>query len=76
VIQHLYERYGRDRAAICATVIRFRGRSAIREVGRAMGLGEDVTARLAKASWGPGREMDLASSPRRKGWTWATRASP
>ena len=59
VIQHLYERYGRDRAAICATVIRFRGRSAIREVGRAMGLGEDVTARLAKASWGPGREMDL-----------------
>jgi error-prone DNA polymerase len=59
VIQHLYERYGRHRAAICATIIRYRARSAIREVGRAMGLTEDVTARLAKASWGPGREMDL-----------------
>jgi error-prone DNA polymerase len=59
VIQHLYERYGRHRAAICATIIRYRARSAIREVGRAMGLTEDVTARLAKASWGPGRELDL-----------------
>lgn len=56
VIQHLYARYGRDRAAICATVIRYRGRSAIREVGRAMGLSEDVTGRLAKASSGPGRD--------------------
>jgi error-prone DNA polymerase len=59
VVQHLYARYGRDRAAICATVIRYRPRSAIREVGKAMGLSEDVTARLAKASWGPGREMGL-----------------
>ncbi|MBU8541151.1 error-prone DNA polymerase [Falsiroseomonas tokyonensis] len=60
VIQHLYHRYGRHRAAICATIIRYRARSAIREVGRAMGLTEDVTARLAKASWGPGREIGLA----------------
>ena len=60
VIQHLYQRYGRERAAICATVIRYRTRSAIREVGRAMGLSEDVTAKLAKASWGPGREQTLA----------------
>ncbi|NKE44155.1 error-prone DNA polymerase [Roseomonas frigidaquae] len=59
VIQHLYHRYGRHRAAICATIIRYRARSAIREVGRAMGLTEDVTARLAKASWGPGREIGL-----------------
>ncbi|WP_235035290.1 error-prone DNA polymerase [Roseomonas sp. 18066] len=59
VIQHLYERYGRGRAAICATLIRYRARSAIRETGRAMGLSEDVTARLAKASWGPGREMSM-----------------
>jgi error-prone DNA polymerase len=51
VIQHIYERYGRDRAAICATLIRYRGRSAIREVGKAMGLSEDVTARLAKGTW-------------------------
>ncbi|MBX6742077.1 MAG: error-prone DNA polymerase [Acetobacteraceae bacterium] len=61
VIQHLYERYGRDRAAICATVIRYRPRSAIREVGKAMGLSEDITARLSKASWGPGREVDLTA---------------
>ncbi|WP_242662507.1 error-prone DNA polymerase [Teichococcus deserti] len=60
VIQHLYARYGRDRAAICATLIRYRARSAIRETGRAMGLSEDVTARLAKASWGPGRERSMA----------------
>ncbi|MBL6455813.1 error-prone DNA polymerase [Belnapia sp. T6] len=59
VIQHLYERYGRERAAICATVIRYRTRSAIREVGRAMGLSEDITARLAKGSWGPGHAMGL-----------------
>ncbi|WP_043344118.1 error-prone DNA polymerase [Belnapia moabensis] len=59
VIQHLYERYGRERAAICATIIRYRTRSAVREVGRAMGLSEDITARLAKGSWGPGHGMDL-----------------
>jgi error-prone DNA polymerase len=58
VIQHLYERYGRHRAAICATLIRYRSRSAIREVGKAMGLTEDVTARLAKASWGPKGDRD------------------
>ena len=51
VIQHIYDRYGRDRAAICATLIRYRGRSAVREVGKAMGLSEDVTARLAKGTW-------------------------
>ena len=60
VIQHIYERYGRDRAAIVGTVIRYRGRSAIREVGKALGLSEDVTGRLAKASWGPGRDGGLA----------------
>ncbi len=57
VIQHIYRRYGRERAAICGTVIRYRGRSAIREVGKAMGLSEDVTARLAKLSWGRGTSL-------------------
>ncbi len=52
VIQHLYERYGRERAAICATVIHYRPRSAIREVGKALGLSEDVTAALAGMVWG------------------------
>lgn len=54
VIQHIYKRYGRDRAALTATLIRYRDRSAIREVGKAMGLSEDITARLAKAVWGAG----------------------
>jgi error-prone DNA polymerase len=52
VIQYIYERYGRERAAICATVIHYRSRRAIREVGKAMGLTEDVTAALAKSVWG------------------------
>ena len=52
VIQYIYRRYGRERAAICATVIHYRPRSAIREVGKALGLTEDVTAALAGLVWG------------------------
>jgi error-prone DNA polymerase len=52
VIQHIYKEYGRDRAGLCATVIHYRPRMAIREVGKAMGLSEDVTAALAKTVWG------------------------
>ena len=52
VIQHIYERYGRDHAGLCATVIHYRPRMAIREVGKVMGLGEDVTSALAKTVWG------------------------
>ena len=52
VIQWIYNRYGRERAAICATVIRYRARGAVREVGKAMGLPEDVTSVLASQIWG------------------------
>src|SRR5687768_17580215 len=52
VIQHIYSKYGRDRAGIAATVIHYRPRSAIREVGKVMGLSEDVTAALASTIWG------------------------
>ncbi len=52
VIQHIYTRYGRERAGIAATVIRYRPKSAIRDVGKALGLTEDVTARLASSQWG------------------------
>ncbi|EAR50889.1 DNA polymerase III subunit alpha [Oceanicola granulosus HTCC2516] len=52
VIQHIYQKYGRDRAGLCATVIHYRPRSAIREVGKVMGLSEDVTGALAKTIWG------------------------
>ncbi len=59
VIQYIYERYGRERAGIAATVIRYRPRSAIREVGKALGLTEDVTARLAGTVWGSwGKEIN------------------
>ncbi|MBM3520335.1 MAG: DNA polymerase III subunit alpha, partial [Alphaproteobacteria bacterium] len=52
VIQYIYARYGRERAGLAATVITYRGRSAVREVGKAMGLSEDVTAALAGVFWG------------------------
>jgi error-prone DNA polymerase len=52
VMQYVYRRYGREKAAICATVIHYRPRSAIRDVGKAMGLTEDVTAALADTVWG------------------------
>ena len=52
VIQWIYETYGRERAALCATVIRYRARGAVREVGKALGLTEDVTERLGLAGLG------------------------
>jgi error-prone DNA polymerase len=52
VIQYLYARYGRDRAGLAATVISYRARSAVREVGKAMGLSEDTVAALAGMVWG------------------------
>ena len=52
VIQWIYERYGRHRAGLTATVIHFRSRAAIREVGKVMGLRQDVIARLSGQIWG------------------------
>ncbi len=52
VIQYIYQRYGRDRAGLAATVISYRARSAVRDVGRAMGLSEDTIAALAGMVWG------------------------
>ncbi|MBR9836278.1 MAG: DNA polymerase III subunit alpha [Rhodobacteraceae bacterium] len=52
VIQWIYEKYGRHRAGLCATVIHFRTRAAIREVGKVMGLSQDVTAALSGQIWG------------------------
>ena len=52
VIQYIYERYGRHRAGIAATVVHYRSRSAIREVGKALGLSEDITSRLSSTVWG------------------------
>jgi error-prone DNA polymerase len=54
VIQHVYRRYGRLGAGMTANVITYRGRSAAREVGQALGLPRDMRDRLAKlvANWG------------------------
>ena len=61
VMQYVYRRYGRHRAAIIATVIHYRPRSAIRDVGKALGLTEDVTAALADTVWGSwGKGLDEA----------------
>ena len=74
VIQHIYERYGRERAGLCATVIHFRSRAAIREVGKAMGLSQDALSAMASQIWGWGdkdfdenriREVGLDPADRR-----------
>ncbi|TMV93524.1 error-prone DNA polymerase [Thioclava sp. BHET1] len=70
IIQWIYERYGRHRAGLCATVIHFRTRAAIREVGKVMGLSQDVTASLSGQIWGmsnggadPARMRELGLNP-------------
>ena len=52
VIQHIYQKYGRHRAGLCSTVIHYRSRSAIRQVGQAMGLSVDVVSALSSQVWG------------------------
>jgi error-prone DNA polymerase len=52
VIQWIFATYGRDRAALCAAVARYRSRGAVRDVGKVLGLTEDVTAMLASQVWG------------------------
>ncbi len=70
VIQHIYQKYGRHRAGLCATVIHFRSRAAIREVGKVMGLSQDVTASFTGQMWGshgqgvaPERVRELGLDP-------------
>jgi error-prone DNA polymerase len=52
VIQHIYRKFGRHRAALTATVICYRTRAAVRDVGKAMGLSEDVIGALSGSVWG------------------------
>ena len=54
VIQYIYHRYGRHRAGIAATVVHYRPKRAIREVGKVLGLTEDATAALSALSWNAG----------------------
>jgi error-prone DNA polymerase len=58
VIQYIYRKYGRERAALAATVIRYRARSALRDVGRALGLDETQIERLTREHhWFDGRRI-------------------
>ncbi|MCE1235485.1 MAG: error-prone DNA polymerase [Hyphomicrobiales bacterium] len=52
VIAYIYEKYGRDRAGLAASVTTYRTRSALREVGKVFGLGEDAIAALSGTVWG------------------------
>ena len=52
VIQHIYEKYGRHRAGLCATVVHYRTKRAIREVGKVMGLSDDALTALSGQVWG------------------------
>ncbi len=84
VIQYVYRRFGRHRAGLCATVICYRTRGAVREVGKALGLSPDVTAALAGSIWGWSEEgvirkkwRPLVSMHRTAGspCAWSCRAS-
>jgi error-prone DNA polymerase len=60
VIQYIYGKYGRHRAALAATVIRYRTKSAVRDIGRALGFSLDQVDRFSKSlSWWDGRSMLL-----------------
>jgi error-prone DNA polymerase len=58
VMQWVYETYGRDHAALCSTVIRYRTKGAVRDVGKALGLPEDMTKLLSSQVWGHGEAVD------------------
>jgi error-prone DNA polymerase len=59
VIQYIYAKYGRERAALAATVITYRPRSALRDVGKALGLSEVQVGRLARSmQWWDGKTVD------------------
>ena len=67
VIQYIYGRYGRHRAGLAATVICYRARSAIREVGKAFGLSEDTVGALAGMLWGWSTQAVSETDARRVG---------
>ncbi|MDW9386692.1 DNA polymerase III subunit alpha [Sinorhizobium meliloti] len=56
VIQWIYETYGRSRSALCSTVTRYRAKGALRDVGKALGLPEDLIGQLSSGIWGWSRE--------------------
>ena len=67
VIQYIYKQYGRERAGLAATVICYRGRSAVREVGKVFGLSDDTVGALAGSLWGWSSEGVTEKEARRNG---------
>lgn len=67
VIQYIYNRYGRDKAGIAATVITYRGRSAVREVGKVFGLSDDTVTALSGSVWGSPSKGIKEDDARRSG---------
>ncbi len=67
VMQYIYARYGRARAGLTASVITYRSRSAMREVGKVFGLSEDIVAALAGDIWGRSSEIASDEALRRIG---------
>jgi error-prone DNA polymerase len=56
VMQWIFDTYGRDHAALCSTVVRYRSKGALRDVGKALGLTEDLIKLLSSQIWGSSRE--------------------
>jgi error-prone DNA polymerase len=56
VMQWVFDTYGRDHAALCSTVIRYRAKGALRDVGKALGLPEDLIKLLSSQIWGWSKE--------------------
>ncbi|MCP4182030.1 MAG: error-prone DNA polymerase [Hyphomicrobiales bacterium] len=52
VIQYIYQKYGREHSALAASVVTYRARSAVREIGKVFGLSEDAISALAGSIWG------------------------
>ncbi|MBN9362830.1 MULTISPECIES: error-prone DNA polymerase [unclassified Devosia] len=58
VMQWVYETYGRDHSALCSTVVRYHTKGAVRDIGKALGLPEDMTKLLSSQVWGHGEGID------------------
>ena len=66
VMQYIYDRYGRDRASLTATVVTYRTRSALREVGKVFGLSEDALNALSGTIWGWGEGATINEDETRR----------
>ncbi len=68
VIQYVFNKYGRTRAALAATVIRYRGKSAARDIGRVLGLAEDQLDQLSMAYAHTNADLPIAEALRERGF--------